>query len=205
MAPAAREGDGGAGGLSPFPAGEAPLRAGTDGGKGTGVVGGAVLHGSGVGPPPREISPPAPRHPIFTLFASGAALIGPRPASHWPTLLSLRAAAPRPAAAPAAGGDWSVPPCPCGAAGRGWRCEAVGLWVRDRGGFEGGDGGPGRGPCVVLKDRNVALGAEPAEPAPGGVSASPRLCGGEGGGNCEKRVLGPLELVHRAVISLDLK
>lgn len=25
------------------------------------------------------------------------------------------------------------------------------------------------------------------------------------GGNCEKRVLGPLELVHRAVISLDLK
>lgn len=134
MAPAAREGDGGAGGLSPFPAGEAPLRAGTDGGKGTGVVGGAVFHGSGVGPPPREISPPTPRHPIFTLFASGAALIGPRPASHWPTLLSLRAAAPRPAAAPAAGGDWSVPPCPCGAAGRG---GGVRLWDC---GFETGEG-----------------------------------------------------------------
>lgn len=64
MAPAAREGDGGAGGLSPLPAGEAPLRAGTDGGKGTGMVVGAVFHGSGVGPPPREISPQPPAAPF---------------------------------------------------------------------------------------------------------------------------------------------
>lgn len=135
VAPAAREGDGGAGGLSPLPAGEAPLRAGTDAGKGTSMVVGAVFHGSGVSPLPRD-KPPAPRRPIFTPFASGAALIGPCSAFHWPTPLSLRAGTPRLAAAPAAGSDWSVPPCPCGAAGRGGRCKTVGSRVRDRGGFE---------------------------------------------------------------------
>lgn len=182
MAPAAREGDGGAGGLSPFPAGEAPLRAGTDGGKGTGVVGGAVFHGSGVGPPPREISPPTPPPPYFHPLCL-------RRCADWsaPCLPLAHVAVTQSRSAPPRGGSrggrrLERPAVPLWRCGEGGRCEAVGLWVRDRGGFEGGDGGPGRGPCVVLKDRNVALGAEPAEPAPGGVSASPRLCGGEGGG-----------------------
>lgn len=112
------------------------------GGSGAGAAAArAVPHGA---PPTPLLGGRAPSSP---LLASSCALIGQRPASHWLVPLSLRASAPR----PLAGGDWLVPPCPCGAGGwaRAWGPRGRGFETLV--GTEGGNrgGGPLVSPLLV--------------------------------------------------------